>query len=157
MGERRLTGNDPPTDHRLTVARAADRLGITEAAVRGRIKRGTIGSYRESGKVYVILGGGESPTNRDAPHDAPRDQSELVEELRDRVRALEEANRENRRIIAALTSRIPQLEAPRDEPREPHETSVEKPEGSETQDRGEGQQTAASRPSWWRRFFDATS
>jgi len=149
MGERRLTGNDPPTNHHSTVARAADRLGITEAAVRGRIKRGTLGSYRESGKVYVILGGGESPTNRDAPHDvphdAPRDQSELVEELRDRVRALEEANRENRRIIAAPTSRIPQLEAPRDEPREPHETSVEKPEGSETQDRGEGQQTAPGR------------
>jgi hypothetical protein len=37
----------------------------------------------------------------------------LVEELRDRVRSLEEANRENRRIIAALTSRIPAIQAPK--------------------------------------------
>lgn len=42
----------------------------------------------------------------------------LVEELRDRVRFLEnqlqqanERDRENRRIVAALTSRIPELEA----------------------------------------------
>jgi hypothetical protein len=34
--------------------------------------------------------------------------------LQDRVRSLEEANRENRRIIAALTSRIPAIEAPAD-------------------------------------------
>jgi hypothetical protein len=31
-------------------------------------------------------------------------------ELQDRVRSLEEANRENRRIIAALTSRIQAIE-----------------------------------------------
>ena len=38
----------------------------------------------------------------------------LVEELRARVRSLEEANRENRRIIAVLASRIPAIEAPQD-------------------------------------------
>ena len=53
---------------------------------------------------------------------------ELIEELRDRVRSLEEANRENRRISAALTSRIPELEAP---------TREESPETR----------------SWWRRMF----
>jgi hypothetical protein len=40
-----------------------------------------------------------------------RTTDELIAELRDRVRSLEEANRENRRIIAALTQRRPELPA----------------------------------------------
>jgi hypothetical protein len=36
---------------------------------------------------------------------------ELIAELRDRVRSLEEANRENRRIISSLTNRTPKLPA----------------------------------------------
>jgi hypothetical protein len=46
------------------------------------------------------------------------------------VRSLEEANRENRRIIAALTSRIPVIEAPQ-EPPEPPETREEEPRRAE--------------------------
>lgn len=41
---------------------------------------------------------------------------ELIEELRDRVRSLEDANRENVRIIAGLVQRMPQLEAPPEAP-----------------------------------------
>ena len=36
----------------------------------------------------------------------PDDRDELVEELRSRVRALEEANRENRRLLAAALHRF---------------------------------------------------
>ena len=36
--------------------------------------------------------------------------------LREQLEAEREANRENRRIIAALTSRIPELEAPQERP-----------------------------------------
>jgi hypothetical protein len=57
---------------------------------------------------------------------------ELLEELRDRVRSLEnqladerEANRDNRRIIAGLVQRIPELEPPR----EPSGSSVIASEG----------------------------
>src|SRR3712207_9114914 len=39
-----------------------------------------------------------------------------IAEMQDRIRSLEEANRENRRIIAALTSRIPAIEAPSEPP-----------------------------------------
>ena len=60
----------------------------------------------------------------------------LVEELCDRVRFLEnqlqqanERDRENRRIVVALTSRIPELEAAQERPEAP-ETVEEKPEGS---------------------------
>jgi hypothetical protein len=45
-----------------------------------------------------------------------RTTDELIAELRDRVRSLEEANRENRRIIAALTQRRPELPADEYEP-----------------------------------------
>src|SRR5215208_2135463 len=45
----------------------------------------------------------------------------------------DEANRENRRIIAALTQRIPAIEAPADEPSELRESAV-----SESEDEGKG-------------------
>jgi hypothetical protein len=135
--------------YRLTVAQAAERLGITQDAVRQRIRRDTIRYEKDDdGRVYVYLD--TTHTDHDAVHDTVRD--ELVEELRDRVRALEEANRENRRIIAALTSRIPQLEAPRDEPQAP-ETPATEPERTDTPDRGAEAQEATERRSWWRRFF----
>lgn len=88
-------------------------LGISSDALRKRAKRGTI-PYETGvdGKLYVWVDAGET---EDFPTGDQGERDELVEELRDRVLALEEANRENRRIIAALTSRIPQLEPPRDE------------------------------------------
>jgi hypothetical protein len=78
---------------------------------------------------------------------------ELIEELRDRVRSLEDANRENRRIIAALTQRIPELEASRESDlsasdRGPTDTPTEA---------SDAPQTAAETPqgrSWWRRLFE---
>jgi seryl-tRNA synthetase len=83
-------------------------------------------------------------TVEDKVRDASRD--ELVDELRDRVRRLEqdldtrtEELREHRRIIAALTSRLPEIEAPQ-EPRDERHVP-------ETASEGE------PRRSWWRRFF----
>ncbi len=155
MGEGRLTGDESPSNRRLTVHEAAARLGMTEAAVRGRIKRGTLRSYREARAVYVILEGDAPPSNRDEPDGSTPDQSELVAVLREQLDLEREANRENRRIIAALTSRIPQLEAPPQAPRGA-ETVEEAPEGSEPRSATGGAQEAArgteTRP-WWRRVF----
>ena len=126
MGEERRTyhwGADQPTDQRLTVSQAAATLGITEGAVRSRIKRGTLPTTKEGGTVFVLLGGGTSQANQTPNTSVPSDQSGLVEVLRDQIgdlRAqLEQANerdRENKRIIAALTSRIPAIEAPASSP-----------------------------------------
>ncbi len=84
---------------RLTVAEAADRLGITQDAVRQRIRRNTIEHQRiGDGKVYVYLT--EEDARRDAvPHDV---HNALVEELRDRIRSLETANAEMRRLLAGM-------------------------------------------------------
>jgi hypothetical protein len=67
------------------------------------------------------------------------------------VRSLEDANRENRRIIAALTSRIPQLEAPQETPKS-RETVEEEPERAEPRSYAAGPQEGVQRP-WWRRVF----
>jgi excisionase family DNA binding protein len=88
-----------------------------------------------------------------------REMPDLVEVLREQVELLrvelEEAhaaNRENRRIIAALTSRIPELPAPQ-EPRESSETVPEMPMGPEPQEAREEAQEPAEPRSWWRRMF----
>jgi len=154
---------------KLTVAQAADALGVTVDAVRSRIKRETIEHVREEGRVYVILGAEQGETSTDqandqhsAPYEGVDDNTqpvadrgvavgdELVEELRDRVRALEEANRENRRIIAALTSRIPEIEAPR-EARDAAETVSAGELGTEVPASDPGEPRSSR--SWWRRFF----
>jgi len=141
----------------MTVHEAARELGISEDAMRMRVKRGTLAADRDGGRLYVLLD--PDPTTE------PTDRAdELIAELKDRVRSLEDqlgqerdANRENRRIIAALTSRIPELPAPQEPPQSP-ETASEEPEGAEQPQAGaheEPQEAAVSRSgtSWWRKMF----
>src|SRR5829696_10271608 len=144
-------------ERRTTVSEAAEILGISAEAVRGRIRRGTIPVEREGGTVYVLIEGTQRHrTTGDQPRttgDQPGDRTDLlIAELQDRVRSLEEANRENRRIIAALTQRIPAIEAP-PEPSEAPESG-----GDEQQGRGPAPDTGSpqegtERRSWWREFF----
>ena len=157
MGEDRKTDRierDPTENQqRLTVHDAARRLGVSEDAVRMRIKRGTLSSDKEGGRLYVLLDAeptAEPTTDRT---------DELIEELRGRVQSLEDqlgqerdANRENRRIIAALTSRIPAIEAP-PEARESPQSVEDKPEERAEHRPGTSEaQEGAQRP-WWRRVF----
>jgi hypothetical protein len=113
--------------HRLTVPQAAEALGITEGAVRGRVKRGTLTSHRESGAVYVILEGDESTSSRDEPIDPQGDQSELVAVLKEQLAAERQAHAEARRLLAAALERIPAIEAPQ-EASEVAETIEEPPD-----------------------------
>jgi hypothetical protein len=164
VGEERRTyhwGADQPTNQRLTVAQAADALGITEGAVRSRIKRGTLATEKEGGTVYVLLGGGTSEANQAPNTDVPAGQSpELLEALRDQIQdlreQLEQANerdRENRRIIAALTSRIPAIEAPASpEPRESPQSEA-RPGPTEAPTPPAGEPQRGSERTWWRRMF----
>ncbi len=74
------------------------------------------------------------------------------------MRSLEEANRENRRIIAGLVQRVPELEAARQEERQ---EGHQEPAGG--QDRAPGGQRTTGQDSlgpeegiqrpWWRRVF----
>jgi hypothetical protein len=153
------------TKRRTTVAEAAELLGISAEAVRGRIRRGTLPVEREGGTVYVLLDdpadyrttGDRSRTTADQPTDRT---DLLIAELQDRVRSLEEANRENRRIIAALTQRIPEIEAPASPEHEAAsgapgspEAATEQPGRVGPQPEVEGPQEVAEPRSWWRRMF----
>jgi hypothetical protein len=144
---------------RYTVEQAADMLGISTGAVRSRLSRGTLQSVRESGTVYVLL---PASMSRDADRDAADTSADmspsLFDQMRERIESLErqleqanERDRENRRIIAALTSRIPAIEAPSEAPGTP-ETPVGEPERAEPRPATVESQEGVQRP-WWRRVF----
>ena len=133
---------------RVTLAEAAQVLGVSKEAIRKRVQRGTLPSdVGEDGRRYVYLDdvGDAWPPGGGDRHD-PRE--ELIATLRDQLAAEREANRENRRIIAALASRIPEIEAPREEQESPESAGEERTSTSPPPE----PQEATSRP-WWRRMF----
>jgi len=131
------------------VAEAAEVSGISAEPVRGRIRRGTLPLEREGGTAYVLL---NAPLDDRTTSDQPTGRSDLlIAELQDRVRSLEGANRENWRIIAALPSRLPAIEAPLDE-RGSSEVGAYESERAEREPRSDvpGTHEGVQRP-WWRR------
>src|SRR5215218_3185912 len=145
-------GDKAETGRRLTVREAAAELGTTSEGVRSRIKRGTLRTERESGRVWVIL-----DTDQPRPGGAPTgdradDRAELVDELRERVafleRELETRTEENRRkdhLLAAALERIPAIEAP-ESPETPSDSAGDTVTPSEAETPAEP---------WWRRWFGA--
>jgi hypothetical protein len=175
---------------RLDVKQAAEALNISSEGVRKRIRRGTLDSEKaQNGKVYVWLdvsdadrthgptgsdnathanedadrtgyGQGsdtQSDTQSDALHSSLQDQVSYLRKELDQER---EANRENRRLLAAALERIPEIEAPRaaqpqahSEPREAPETAKEGEERGDDVVSPEVSVGAAQRRSWLYRFF----
>ena len=159
--------------HRYTVIEAAKVLGVGTDAIRKRVARGTVENERVDDTVYVWLDdghdGGTTPrhyggtTGRGADLlDAFRDQLDAYKDQVTYLRSSLDEEREARRradtIIAqltqanaALTQRMPELEAPKtreeaarglaDAPVEP---APSEPGGSFEEDH--------ERP-WWRRVF----
>ena len=129
---------------------AAVLLGLSEDAVRSRLKRGTLCKEKaKDATVFVILGTGGwpgRPTNSTAqPTDRsttgqPTDQSNLVEVLCDQVSFLRqhldeerEANRENRRLIRRASAAVPELEPAQEAREAPVSSSEESEKGSRHQ------------------------
>ncbi len=160
-------------EQRLTVQEAAGVLNTSTDAVRMRARRGTLRSEKgDDGRVYVYVDPSIEGRNGDAPgvESSVEVQAyeELVEDLRGQVEYLRaelreerqrhaEADRENRRIVAGLIQRVPELEAPRD-PR----TATDVHEGSEVPAAGadahkpsetvQDDRHGDGRP-WWKKFF----
>jgi hypothetical protein len=136
---RRLDVEDSTAGQWLDVNSAADELGVSTDAVRKRISRGTLRSDRKDGTVRVWLDDGGTEAGREAEVDG----GALVEVLREQAEYLRgqlaeerEARRRADTIIAQLTqanaalaARVPELEAPQEEP-EASETIEEEPEGA---------------------------
>ena len=152
-----------PEHRRYTVAEAAEVLGLTAEAVRTRIKRGKLESVKEGGTVYVLLGPDQAPPEHrsDVAQTAGQSLSQSdvlmsemrgrIEDLRAQLEAERRANEENRRIIAALTSRIPELPPARETLRESPQAQLAGAEGGarERSRNGPGEpQEQTERPSW---------
>src|SRR5215203_6611518 len=120
---------------RVTVAEAAKLLGISADGVRMRVRRGTIDHEKdETGRLVVYVD--EAELDRNESQDASPDAylavlQEQIEQLRndvadwkEQLREEREANRENRRLLAAALERIPAIE-PAAETRESPETATD--------------------------------
>ncbi len=143
---------------RLTVAQAADTLGITQDAVRKRIARGTIRHGKDhEGRIFVYLDTFErkSKTDQDSRQDGESktvqdaDQDRYTRSLEDQIEFLRQELERKDTIIMSLTQRIPELEAPSEPQRSPERTS----EGAGRGDVPPESHHSVERPSWWRRFF----
>jgi hypothetical protein len=154
---------------RVTIREAAARLGVTEAAIRKRLQRGSLDKELGSdGRVYVYLDLTRNMSHPESQVHRDPAVEELVEELRDRVafleRALERRSIEAERyqqIVAGLTqtnnqlaTQLRELEPPREQ--EPPEGPRSAGAGSvreEAPPAGEGSQERAEARSWWSRLF----
>jgi hypothetical protein len=114
---------------RISVPQAANRLGITQDAVRKRIARGTIRHGKDhEGRIFVCLDTfeRESETDQDNGQGAESkavlddDQDKYTHSLEDQIDFLRRELERKDTIIMSLTQRIPELEAS-PEPRRPHD------------------------------------
>lgn len=174
MGEDRREGADRSTDasiERLTITEAAQRLGVSRDAVYKRIRRGSIASETGvDGLLYVYIEPSidESTEASTDVSGAPNEhlerlltaQERELEYLRSQLDAEREARRRADHIIAALTERIPELEAPPQSAQEAESVAESASEGAGREEAGERQEertetesAPAERRSWWRRIF----
>jgi hypothetical protein len=167
VGERR---ERPSHDlDRLTVAQAADALGVSQDAVRKRISRGTIRHDRgESGRVFVYLTPSETvhKTDQDRGQDdaSKTVQDAYVRSLEDQIAFLRQELERKDAILLNLTDRIPQLEAPSESPESlesPGPTEDPTPAPGDAQEATQRAHSATLRPHgdeaagrpWWRRIL----
>jgi excisionase family DNA binding protein len=144
---------------RLTIQEAAHRLGVSESAIRKRIKRGTLKREKtEDGRVLVYMEASAPGTEevRTPERDA------LISQMEKRVAFLEhelevrsEEIRRRDTIIMNMTEAMkalspPSQEAPPDE-RESPQTAEEEQGRGESHPSSRGAQEGAHRP-WWRRM-----
>ena len=146
--------------NRYTVQEAAELLGTSVDAVRGRIRRGTIDSMKANGVVYALLDEASRDHHADATtirqggtvgdEAASRGESSgesaLIVELKDQIDWLRREVERKDTIIMSMTQRIPELEAP---------SATRESDVSASEERGgeEVPQERDKRRSWLYRFF----
>ena len=122
---------------RVSVAQAAELLGITIAGVRGRIKRGTLQAEREGERVWVLLPPDPATTGHRPATDRATVQpihepsvlisakDETIAMLREQLEAERLAHAESRRLVLSALEKIPLAIEPFPKPRESSETPEE--------------------------------
>jgi DNA primase len=143
---------------RTTVREAAEELGISEDAVRQRIRRGSLESEKDDdGRIYIWLD--VLPMSAEySPQAIIASKDEIIEMLKQEVADWKEEARRKDTIIAqmnvsitTLTERIP-IESPVDSSSEASDSPVT---ASEEESKGQvpPDQETATQESWWRRLF----
>jgi excisionase family DNA binding protein len=147
MDEGASRGIDAGLD-RLTIQEAAQRLGVSEGAVRKRVTRGTLPHDKApDGRVFVYLDEGDrrgvdgGQGEGVDPHNAA-----LISRLEGEVEFLRDQVRRQQEIIAQQAVTMRQLSAPSEEAPGDAETVEEEPEGAEPRSDAAGPQTGAQSP-----------
>jgi hypothetical protein len=140
-------------------------LDVSEGAIHKRVQRGTLEHDKDAdGRVFIYLDDVTDAVSDIVQHPST---DALIFEMHRRIESLEqqleherEANRENRRLLAAALERIPAIEAPQDATEPPEgadRTSDTAEPRSATEEQQEQTSQAQARPqekrSWWRRMF----
>lgn len=132
---------------RVTVQEAAQRLGITESAIRKRVGKGDIRSEKvlegKKERLYVFL----DPDEERLPEPF---REKYMRSLEDRVRTLEDEVYRQQAIILSMSQSLQALTGASETPEMPSQAA----EGSEPHPTPEEPQepTSRERP-WWRRVF----
>jgi predicted site-specific integrase-resolvase len=104
------------TKRTYSLDEAAGILGLSKEALRKRIRRGSIDATKdEAGRWQVIIEDAGQAIGQDAGQDAS---SPLVKALQKQIDFLEKELERKDHILMALTQKIPQLEAPKEQEEE---------------------------------------
>lgn len=144
---------------RVTVAEAAQRLGVKEQAIRKRISRGTLQHDKGvDGRVYVYIPAEPQDEVQGEDTRANTHLEALVDTLQEQNRFLREELARKDAIMLNMTEAMKALTPPaQEEPSSPPEAPTEATEQPgrvepQTPLRG-GAQDGTERISWWRRMF----
>jgi excisionase family DNA binding protein len=157
----RPVGGVRMTSRRLTVQEAAEVLGTSVDAVRMRVRRGNLKSEKDpDGRVHVWVNVDSSETKPgldSEPSVLISAKDETIRVLSEQLESEREARRRADTIIAQLTqanaalaARVPELEAPQEQPPEDAETVEKEPARAEG---FQGAQEEGARRPWWRRVL----
>jgi len=144
---------------RVTVAEAAQRLGVKEQAIRKRISRGTLHHDKDDdGRVYVYISSESHDEVQGEYTKANTHLEALVDTLQEQNRFLREELARKDAILLNMTEAMKAISppAPEETPEATGapETATEQPGRVEPQPSVEGAQEPAQQPrSWWRRVF----
>jgi hypothetical protein len=144
---------------RVTVAEAAQRLGVKEQAIRKRIQRGTLAHEKaEDGRVYVYIDAQAEDEVQGEYTRANTHLEVLVDSLQEQNRFLREELARKDAILLNMTEAMKAISPPAQE--EAHselpgapETVAGEPDGAEPRPATRGAQEGSERVSWWRRVF----
>jgi hypothetical protein len=156
MSERADQTHPNAAQTRVTVAEAANILGLSAEAVRSRLQRGTLKGTKVDGTVYVLLDTAQTRPNADESTDQTTtqtrlgahldgDQTDFIASLQEQIEWLRREVERKDTMLMTLMQRIPELD--------PAPEASESPESA-----SEGQSSSPVPPeqekrSWLARFF----